>query len=152
MRHLKPIGIFVTIVVNCFIVSACVFAPAIGSIKQAGVVESDRQELLAKEVKHYSDILSMGRPNDALVFVAADQVPTLGSELRKAMRQEKIVESAIDDVTFTNDSYDAEVMMRVKYYKVPVYIVDERMEKQHWTFSLASGWKMQAREKIESKG
>ena len=134
------------------LLSGCVLAPAIDSVKRAGVLEGDRQNLLSQEIKHFSDVMSLGQPTKMLEFVAADRLSQIAPDLKKNFKNEKIVDCSVDDVQFSNDSYDADVKVRIKYYKVPVYVVDERLEHQRWTFSSSTGWKIYEREKLDSKG
>lgn len=133
-------------IVGALALNGCFLAPAIDSFNKLGVTESDRQALLAERLKNFSDALYWGQPGEALAFVAAQSRAELEPELRRIQKQEKIVESKIEGVGFSESGYKAKVDVVVRYFRVPFYVVNERAETQNWEFGLSGGWQLVSRE------
>lgn len=134
--------------VSCCLLQSCILAPFIDSFSQAGVTKNDRMRLLGEEVQRFNEALYWGRPDEALRFARADARATLQPGIRKLAKEEKVVDAKVEYVDFAEDAYSAEVNMVVRSYKVPVYIVQNRNEKQKWDFSLTDGWKLVSREEV----
>ncbi len=122
--------------------SGCVLVPFVNAFKQTGVAEGDRMALLAPEVKKFSDGISWGNKSVALGVVADGSREAIAQQLRGLGEEERVWECKVDDVAWSENSYKAKVSVKVKYYKVPFYVVKTRIEEQHWEFSLAQGWKL----------
>jgi len=140
------------VLVVCFLafsLSGCVLVPWIDSYKKIGVSEADRQSLLQERVLDFQRAVYWGRPEAALAFVKADVRDDLWRVIRAKGDEEKIVDSKIEYIKFEEESYAAEVDVAVKYYRVPFYVVEERVERQQWTFTIADGWRYSAMEILE---
>jgi len=125
--------------------SGCILVPAIDSMSELGVRRSDRERLLAQDVKKFNEALYWGSPLEALKFAADDARVDIQNHIAARRSDERIVENKIHAVKFLDDgAYEADVEVLVKYYRVPFYTVQERNEKQSWEFSLAGGWKLKA--------
>jgi hypothetical protein len=122
--------------------SGCVLVPFVNAFKQTGVAEGDRMALLAPEVKKFSDGIAWGNKTAALEVVADRSREVISKQIRDVGEEERIWECKVDEVAWSEDAYKAKVAVKVKYYKVPFYVVKTRIEEQRWEFSLATGWKL----------
>lgn len=122
----------------------CILVPFVDAFKQAGVAEGDRQRLLAPDMKRFGDNLSAGTIPGALEYATSESRRTLARQFERIGSDEKIVDSKVLDVEFTNDSYNASARVAVRYFEVPYYVVKTRKEQQEWVFSISSGWKIEA--------
>ncbi|MBN8549079.1 MAG: hypothetical protein J0M12_07185 [Deltaproteobacteria bacterium] len=120
--------------------SGCFLAPAIDSFNKLGVTESDRQALLEDRFRKFSDALYWGAPGEAITFVTPESRGDLEPEFRRIRKQEKIVDSRIESVGFSDNSFTATIEVLQKYYRVPYYVVNERTESQEWKFHINGGW------------
>ncbi len=134
------IRIFVTIFLICL--SSCIFAPSLDSIHKAGFTKSDRMQILGAEVKSFHDALFWGHVNDAIVYADQDLRSQIATEIRNRTANERIVESSVELVDFTEDGYEAAVEVGVRYFKIPQYVVNKRVEKERWRFTVVNGWKI----------
>ncbi|MBX7143721.1 MAG: hypothetical protein K1X79_04660 [Oligoflexia bacterium] len=125
--------------------TGCFLAPAIDSFNKLGVTAGDREKLLAERIRVFNDAVSFGQPGDAEAFFVPEQRAGLEKEFRKQRKQEKVVDSRIESVGFSNESRTALVEVTVRYYKVPYYVVNERLEIQEWKFIGTSGWFLSSR-------
>ncbi|MCB0321032.1 MAG: hypothetical protein KDD60_08910 [Bdellovibrionales bacterium] len=128
--------------------SGCaIFVPVIDSYKSIGVQRSDRERLLNKELVAFNQARFWGPKGNTLQYVDEKAQEVMIDYLRE-QKEEKIVESQVDFVTFQEDAYEAKVSARVKFYRVPYYVVEEREESQSWVFSLSDGWKIRSIETV----
>jgi len=123
--------------------------PFVQAFKQTGVSEGDRMALLAPEVKKFSDGLTWGNRVSALEVVADQSRVAISQQLKSASEDDHVVELKVNDVAWSENAYKAKVSLKVKYYKVPFYIVKTRLEEQQWEFSLGAGWKLTDRSVVE---
>jgi hypothetical protein len=129
--------------------SGCVLVPFVQAFKKSGVAESDRMALLPGEVKKFSEGLQWGNKMQALTVVTDDARPVLSEQLRAVPEDERVVESKIDDVAWSESAYKAKVSLKVKYFRAPFFVVKTRIEEQNWRFSLADGWKLTDRSLLD---
>lgn len=125
----------------CFMLSGCVLAPFIDSYKQAGVSKADREVLLDKSVQEFHQALYWGSMREALAYTDDESRNNLREMMRNRRDTEKLVESQVEYVDFSDDAFSADVDVIVRYYEIPVYIVQKRLETQQWIFSYTGGWK-----------
>lgn len=126
------------------VLQGCIFVPAIDSVSRLGVTRSDRERLLAEQIKKFQEVLFWGNPNEALRFARDDARDDVRRYLKQISQEERVVESKVKSIDFSGNSYAAEVEVGVKYYRVPYYLVNERFENQKWEFSTVGGWKIVA--------
>jgi hypothetical protein len=142
---------FVSLLV-VFLVSltGCIFSPLIQGYKDLGVSESDRMQLLPLNMKKFQDALYWGDPTEALNYVVDDSKMTMQPELNKLRKKTmRIVDSRVDSVDWASEAREATVKVAMQYYAVPVYIVKERTDEQHWVFEATGGWKIKSTKTIE---
>lgn len=131
------------LVAICLAMNGCILLPVMDSMKQMGLTRSDREALLARDVKQFHEALYWGKPDRALALAMPDNRDAIASQLREMKRSHRIVESTIDSVDFADDAFTANVDVIVKYYAVPFYIVNERIEEHVWKFQMPDGWRLQ---------
>ena len=129
--------------------NGCFLAPAIDSFNKLGVTASDRQNLLASRIQSFNDALFFGAPGEAEEFVIPDKRLELQRIIRRQRKEEKLVDMRVDAVGFESDAYKAIVDVVVRFYKVPFYVVNERVERQVWEFSVSSSWQLSQREEVK---
>jgi hypothetical protein len=125
--------------------SGCFLAPFIESFKSAGATQSDREALLPKDLKRFTEALSWGSPEPVLALVDDSARKDIQEQLNEKSETERVVESKVTGVTYEDDSYKASVAVKVKYYRIPYYVVQERKEQLEWKFSLGTGWRLTSR-------
>jgi len=122
--------------------SGCIIVPFIQAFKETGATPADRMALLQPEAKKFSDAVVMGNKIAAMAFVLPESRSEVSKQIKGKNEDEKVVETRFDDVQWGEDAWNATVTMKVKYFKVPFYIVETRTEEQRWEFSMADGWKL----------
>ena len=129
-----------------FFLSGCFLAPFIESFKSAGATQSDREALLPRDLKRFTEALSWGNAEPVMALVDDSARKEIQEQLNEKSETERVVESKVTAVTYDEDSYKASVAVKVKYYRIPYYVVQERKEKLEWKFSLGTGWKLTSRQ------
>ncbi len=122
--------------------SGCFLAPFIGAFKQAGVTQSDREALLPKDVKRFTDALFWGTSGPIMEMVDEPAKKQVSQQVAEATDVERVVESKVVSIDFGDGSYTAQVDLKVRYYRVPYYMVQDRVEIQQWQFSFNDGWQI----------
>ena len=127
-----------------FLLSGCILAPAIDSVKRAGITKNDRIKLLSEQIKYFHEALYWGNPDEALSFATDEDRTSLREVVSDMSGNERTVESKVYSTEVSDNGYDAVVRVKVKAYKVPFYVVNERIDEQVWTFEVGSGWKLKS--------
>ncbi|MGI6524882.1 MAG: hypothetical protein ACOX2O_06265 [Bdellovibrionota bacterium] len=131
-----------------FGVSGCVLVPFISGFRELGATADSRQELLNKTIKNFQVAIKSSNITAALSFIDKDNKElreAIRDEMRRTKDKEKIVDSRLDFVEYDDDSYHADVEIRTKFFKVPYYVVMERLEKEKWEFFVRKGWQLTSR-------
>lgn len=142
MIRVRTFFLISIIAVSSMAIQGCIFVPFVDAFKQTGVTEGDRQQLLGPEMKRFTENLSAGSVSSALAYATAESRKDLAKQFEKIGDGQKVVDSKVIDVEFTEDSYRASAKVAVRYFEIPYYIVKTRREQQDWIFSLSSGWKL----------
>jgi hypothetical protein len=135
----------ILVLLTAISLQGCVLDPIIEGLSELGLTEQDRQRMLSEDIKHFNDALYWGSSTEALSFALPESRQDLSNSLREHSRDERIVESKIESLDFQPGAYEAQASVVVKYYRVPVYLVTERVEEQKWKFALSEGWKLVSR-------
>lgn len=122
--------------------SGCILVPFLQAFKETGATPADRRALLEPETKKFSDAMLMGRKMRALSLVLPESRDEISQQIKDIGEGERVVEAKVDDIQWDPDAWKATVFIKIKYYKVPYYIVESRMDEQHWEFSMSDGWKL----------
>lgn len=122
--------------------SGCILAPAIKGVQDAGLRSSDRQMKLGETLKVVKEGLYWGQMEKVLAYANADALEPVQKAFSRVGRSERITEIKVDNASFAEDGYTAKVAMVVRYFRVPEYLVQERIDTQDWEYSFSDGWKM----------
>ena len=137
MRRLFILGL----VLSLLALGGCpLIAGTIDSVSKLGIRADDRVNLLPQAVKKFYDACYWGNGTAVLRFIAPSEQERLRAVAKVSPDKIRFVESRIEDVVFSENSYEATVTSQVKYFEVPYYIVKNRMDTQHWKFSISDGW------------
>ena len=93
-------------------------------------------------MKEFHEALYWGSADMAIAYVEDSQRAALRPIIKSMSSGEKTVDSKIDSTVFSDDVFEATVEVKVRAYKVPYYVVDERTDIQKWQFSMSSGWQL----------
>ena len=127
----------------------CILAHIGDSVQRAGVTESGRRRLLQEAVKDFHNAIYWGKPNRAAAYVVPERRQEVARQLHTMRRKERIVETNVDFVSYGPDARSAEVDVMYKYYRVPMFVVNERLEREQWTFSMSTGWLLEERAVVD---
>lgn len=121
--------------------SGCVLVPFIQAFKEVGATEGDRMALLNEEVKKFNAAVVWGNHTEAASYIAPESQLKLSAQFKDTTEEERIVDSKVTDVVWADSARDANVKVKTKFYRVPVYVVTTRIEEQHWVWS-GGAWKL----------
>jgi hypothetical protein len=144
-RYVFKLGRGWLAVLSCALVmsaSGCVLVPFVQAFKEVGATEGDRMALLPEQIKKFNSAVVFGNRMEAMHYVSADSQEKVASELKDNAEEERIVDSKVNNVVWADSARQATVEIKVKYFKVPVYVVNTRVEEQRWAFSVGEGWKL----------
>ena len=140
VKSLRSFFAFFLIAIVC---NGCaVVGVGIQTVKDGGFTEPDRQQLLAKSIKEFHEVLFFGRVDVAMKHVDENLAITLAPRLVKQFRKEKMVEHAVDDTQFSPSSFEAEVKLTVKVFRNTDFLVKEREITEKWKFTIGGQWTM----------
>jgi hypothetical protein len=122
--------------------SGCVLVPFVQAFKEAGATEGDRMALLPDNVKKFNSAMVFGNRMEAMQYVASDSQTKIAAGIQSDPESERVVDSKVNNIIWADSAYEATVEIKVKYFKVPVYIVNTRVEEQRWVFNVGQGWKL----------
>lgn len=121
--------------------SGCVLVPFIQAFKEVGATEGDRMTLLNQDVKKFNAAVVWGNHTEATSYIAPESQLKLASQFKDVTEEERIVDSKVSNVVWSDGAREARVEVKTKFYRVPVYVVNTRVEQQRWTWS-AGAWKL----------
>jgi hypothetical protein len=147
-KHHVTLFLVISLIGASTSLSGCVLVPFVQAFKETGVTQGDRKAL-GPEVKKFADAIVWGSKSDALAIVADESREEIARELSGLSEEERVVDSKLDDVTWGEDAYTATVKLKVRFYKVPFYVVKNRIEEQQWQFAVGTGWRLTSRAVVE---
>jgi hypothetical protein len=121
--------------------SGCILVPFIQAFKEVGATEGDRMTLLNQEVKKFNAAVVWGNSTEAVSFIAPESQLKLASQFKDTTEEERIVDSKVNNVVWSDSARGAVVEVKTKFYRVPVYVVNTRVEQQRWAWAEGS-WKL----------
>ncbi len=128
-----------------FCLSGCFLTPLIDSFQKSGLNEAARKDLFPKKFKAFYNEVVAERFLNFEEYLVEEQQFELVQQLRASRKIEKIVSGKLDYVDFSPDAKVAQAEVLVEYYKIPAYIVSERIERQVWVFTGPnSGWQLKS--------
>jgi len=144
-KHFYSRGRGLVAALSCALVvsaSGCILVPFVQAFKEVGATEGDRMALLPEQIKKFNSAVVFGNRMEAMQYVSTDSQEKIASGLKDNTEEERIVDSKVNNVVWADSARQATVEIKVKYFKVPVYIVTTRVEEQRWAFSVGEGWKL----------
>lgn len=121
--------------------SGCILVPFIQAFKEVGATEGDRMVLLNEEVKKFNAAVVWGNHTEAMSFVSSESQLKLAPQFADKEEEERIVDTKVGNVTWADSAREATISVKVKFYRIPIYVVNTRTEEQRWTFKSGS-WKI----------
>lgn len=140
-----PMKRFILLTILClstFMQSGCVLVPFIRAFKEVGATEGDRMALLNDEVRKFNAAVVWGDKTEAMSFITPESQLRLSSQFKDSSEEERVVDAKVENVTWADGAREATVVVKFKYFKIPVYVVNTRVEEQKWAFSHGDGWKI----------
>ncbi len=132
------------------VLSGCILAHPIASVQDSGITESGRKGTLDQTVKGFNTALFWENYSLANGYATETKVEDIRAELKRQKEGGRIVESKIENVTFHDDAYKAEVDVTLKVQDFGTNTVQPKEEKQSWTFSVYDGWKLEGIKREQS--
>ena len=121
--------------------SGCILVPFIQAFKDVGATEGDRMTLLNDEVKSFNSAIVWGNHTEAASFIAPESKLTITAQFKDTTEEERIVDSKVSNVVWSDSARGALVEVKTKFYRIPVYVVNTRVEEQRWAWTGGS-WKL----------
>ncbi len=122
--------------------SCAILAITAESFRKAGLTTESRKELLPSFVVRFSDAMSLFDATRALAFSTEEYKPELRARLLKEREKVKVIGNEVILTEYNDDATRAEVSVKSKFYRIPVYVAEEKMEKQIWIYDGGGVWKL----------
>lgn len=122
--------------------SGCVLVPFLQAFKEAGATESDRMVLLNDQVKKFNAAVVWGNKAEAISYIDSESRVLIAPQLKDTNEEERIVDSRVDNVEWGEGAREATVSVKTKFYRIPIYVVNTRVEEQQWKFTHGDGWRL----------
>jgi len=140
-----------SIVLCAAFLQGCILSPSINSIQKAGLTESGRKDTLNDAVKEFQTALFWENFPKAQGYASELNGQDVMAQLKQKRNEGRLVDSKVENVTFTDDAYKAKVDVSVRVKDDATNIVNSKNEEQSWIFSVYDGWKIDSiAKKIES--
>ncbi len=140
---MKRLLTYFFVLVLVFSTTGCIFMPIINGFREMGATADSRRELLQKKIRAFNLAIKDSDMSLAMACIDRDDEEfreRVRNEIRKSKSKEKIVDAEIEYVEFDDDTYKADVEVRIKYYNVPFFVVNEKIEKTKWEFYSREWW------------
>jgi hypothetical protein len=123
-----------------FILQGCIFVPILDGFNNTGVTSGQRAAKLPKAVKEFQDYVFWGDVDKALAMAEPEYRKELSQSLMKLPKEERVVEIKMLSADYSEDAYDADVVVQTKSFDKRTLAVHERNVAQKWVFYIGSGW------------
>lgn len=142
--NVLAIALKTTICLICLsaLAGCAIVAISAESFRKSGFTEESRKQLLPPFIARFADAVSWVDSTKALAFASEKFQPELKMKLLKNKDKVKVIGHEILLTEFNEDATSAEVSVRSKFYRIPVYISEEKMEKQLWIYDGGGEWKL----------
>jgi hypothetical protein len=128
--------------------SGCIFVPFLESMKEIGATVSHRQGKLTKDLKNFHEALYWGNFQTAASYLDS-KVTNPEETLAVDRKTERLVDMKVEHVKYSEDAFEADVVVVVRAYNNKTLVVNERRENEQWLYSMTNGWKLLSR-KLET--
>jgi hypothetical protein len=138
-------GSFITrlliISLSLFALTSCAFvALSFESVRRSGLTADSRKQLLPEFLSGFVEAITVTDATRALAYASEDFKPELRNRLIKNRGKIKVIDNEIVLSEFSDDARRAEITVQHKFYRIPVYIAEEKLEKQIWIYDGAGVW------------
>jgi hypothetical protein len=124
-----------------FSVAGCALvALSFESVRRSGLTADSRKNLLPEFLTGFVEAVSVTDATRALAYASEGFKPSLRSRLLKNKDKVKVIDNEVILSEFNDDARRAEVTVKHKFYRIPVYIAEERLEKQIWIYDGVGVW------------
>lgn len=140
--HLLFIRLFFLVSAGVFVISqsGCFLAPAIDSFKRAGLTSSDRTRLLGERLKEYHEAIAWGDADLALQYVEPEKRAGIRPVIEAMSNEEKVTDTKVMSSIFDDSASNATIRIKIKSYKIPYYVVKDRIDEEEWEYGMSDGW------------
>lgn len=122
-----------------------VFLTSCSSIVNVSSSSSGRQENLNDIVQKFHKDLYWKAYNKLADNISANYREKYINMVSKSCKSERVIEIEVENIDFFEDSKKAHVLIKIKSFKEPRYMVEDRREKETWSFiSLDGGWLLES--------
>lgn len=118
----------------------CIFVPILDGFNHSGVTSGQRAAKLPKAVKEFQDYVFWGDMEQALAMAEPEYRKEIRGALAKLPKDERVVETKMLSADYSEDVYDADVVVQTKSFDKRTLAVRERNIAQKWVFYIGSGW------------
>ncbi len=130
----------------------CIFVPILDGFNQSGVTSGQRAAKLSKTVKDFQDFVFWGDVEKALAMADPDYRKEISKALQKLPKDERVVETKMLSADYSEDAYDADVVVQTKSFDKRTLAVHERNVAQKWVFYMGSGWVIKEMNEVPQVG
>jgi hypothetical protein len=109
------------------------------SIENLFVSSKGQAKQLPEVIKLFNHNLYWGSLEQAAEYIVPENRSQFVRNAKSKRETEKLVDLEIGYIDFSDNNDSATVDIKVKYYRVPNYIIETRYDQQRWSFSRYSG-------------
>ncbi len=121
--------------------SGCFFIPALTALQDMTAGSEHRAALLTKAIDEFHKEVNWGSPVKAAEYVVTEQKMTFMKKFKDSRQREQISGIEIANVDLNETAREATVIVQIKSFKTPRYIVETKELHEHWEFHhLAGKW------------
>jgi hypothetical protein len=132
----------ITILICVLSLQGCIFVPVLDTFTRSGLTPHQRAAELPKTVKNFQDFVFWGDLNKALDMVVPQERKAINQALLSIPSNERVVEAKLISADYSEDVYDADVIVQTKSFNKNTLAVHERNIKEKWEYHLGTGWQM----------
>ena len=143
MRNQKTL--FFTLI---FLISSC--ASGNSPLENMLAGSSARVTALQEKVKDFHTALYWGSLEEAVINVEQTYKKEFIRKVRNFSSNHKFTNLELLSIEYNEDITEATIHVKVKYYKIPTYIVETSITEEIWKFDrFGGGWFLTSRVEIE---
>ncbi len=121
------------------LVSGC---STLSSLDHITMGKSSREAELQLAVDHFCKAYYWGSTGELAQYVEDGAWRDFATKFNQHRKGERLVDLQVENVDFDDNSRSAQVDIKVRYFKEPTYLVQQRVDKQTWNFHrLDGGWR-----------
>lgn len=137
---LKRCLVFLLLTCGLLFLEGCIFVPILEGFNHSGVTSGQRAAKLPKAVQEFQDYVFWGDMEKALAMAEPEYRKIIRASLTMLPKEERVVETKMLSADYSEDAYDADVVVQTKSFDKRTLAVRERNIAQKWVFYIGSGW------------